>query len=257
MDIVLYQYENHRATLTLNRPDKRNALDAELTQAILQGIRRAEADGAKVLLLQGNGPAFCAGADLAHMQRLTAFTPEENLADSRGLKNMLLALWQTSCIVVAKVHGPAIAGGCGLASVCDIVLASESAVFGYPETRIGFLPAIVAVFAVNKFGTGRAAGYLLQGRNFTPAQARELGLVQHIHTADDLDNATEALCKDLVNGCSAQSLRDTKRLIRMAEGTGIEERLEQACQMNVATRQTDDFHRGIASVLNKEKITWA
>lgn len=257
MDIVLYQYENHRATLTLNRPEKRNALDADLTQALLQGIRRAEADGARVLLLQGNGPAFCAGADLAHMQRLTAFTPEENLADSRGLKDMLLALWQTPCIVVAKVHGPAIAGGCGLASVCDIVLASDTAVFGYPETRIGFLPAIVAVFAVSKFGTGRAGLHLLQGRNFTAGQALELGLVQHVHPADELDAAVEALCKDLVNGCSAQSLADTKRLIRMAEGTGIEDRLEQACRMNVATRQTEDFRRGIAAVLNKEKIVWA
>jgi methylglutaconyl-CoA hydratase len=255
-DIVLYHYENGRATITLNRPDKRNALDASLTEAITRAVRQAEADKAKVLLLQANGSAFCAGADLAHMQRLTSFSAEENLADSRALKDMLYALWTSTCVVVAKVQGPAIAGGCGLASVCDFVLAADIALFGYPETRIGFLPAIVAVFGVQKFGTGKIGPYLISGKTFTALQAHELGLVQHVYAKQELDAATEAFCADLEAGCSRQSLADTKRLIRMAEGKGIEERLELACQMNVATRQTADFKTGIGAVLNKEKLVW-
>ena len=255
MEAVLYKLEGRRATLTLNRGDKRNALDPALTLGIAQGLARAEAEGAKVVVLQGNGPAFCAGADLAHMQRLTGFTPEENLADSRDLKDTLLAIWQSPCVVVAKVHGPAIAGGCGLASVCDVVLASDQAVFGYPETRIGFLPAIVAVFGVQKFGTGRIGPYLLAGKPFGAAEAQALGLATKVVPADELDAATEAYCTDLERGTSAQSLAATKRLIRMAEGS-LEERLEQACRMNMETRQTEDFRRGIAAVLAKEKLDW-
>ena len=256
MDVVLYEFLSGRATITLNRPEKRNALDAALTMAITEAVHRAEADGAKVILLQGNGPAFCAGADLAHMQRLTAFTPQENLNDSRCLKDMLLAIWQSPCVVVGKVHGPAIAGGCGLASVCDAVLASEAALFGYPETRIGFLPALVAVFGVSKFGTGLVGPLLLTGKNFNALEAQQLGLVQHIHPPAELDAAADAYCSDLHRGASAQSLAATKRLIRMAEGPGLEARLDEACQMNVATRQTEDFRRGIAAVLNKEKLVW-
>ncbi len=255
MEPVLYTLQGRRATITLNRGDKRNALDAALTLAIAQAITQAETDGAKVVVLQGAGPAFCAGADLAHMQRLTSFTPEENLADSRALKDMLLAIWQSPCVVVAKVHGPAIAGGCGLASVCDVVLASDQAVFGYPETRIGFLPAIVAVFGVQKFGTGRIGPYLLAGKPFGAAEALALGLVTKVVAADALDEATDAYCADLERGTSAQSLAATKRLVRMAEGS-LNEKLELACRMNMETRQTVDFRRGIAAVLAKEKIDW-
>jgi len=257
METVAYSFTNGLATITLNRPDKRNALNATLTTELRQALHNAQAQGAKVVLLQAEGKAFCAGADLAHLQNLSHFSPEENLADSRNLKDTLLAFWQSPCIIVARVHGPAIAGGCGLASVCDFVLAQENVPFGYPETRIGFLPAIVAIFAIAKMGTAHAAPLLLQGKPFSAQQALALGLVQQVFIDEpSLDAGVHALCQDLLAGCSAQSLASTKQLIRMAEADGLAQKLERACQLNVLGRQSKDFARGVASVLNKEKINW-
>ncbi len=147
MDIVLYEVKERIGYLTLNRPEKRNALNFELVAALKEAFTRAENDpGVKVVVLRANGEAFCAGADLAYLQQLQQFSFEENLADSNHLKDLFLMIYQLKKVVIAQVQGHALAGGCGLATVCDFVFAVPEAKFGYTEVKIGFIPALVLVF---------------------------------------------------------------------------------------------------------------
>ncbi len=245
------------ATITLNRPEKRNALNdalvAELHGHLRELTTRKEV---KAILLRAEGPAFCAGADLGYLQILATYSAEENLQDSRNLKDCLLAIWNCPKPVVACVQGPAVAGGCGLVSVCDYVISSDKAIYGYPETKIGFVPAIVMVFMAKKTSPAKAWPLLQWGNTFSPQQALELGLVNEVVDEAELQGRVEEFLASILSGNSANSLEETKSLWRSVTNAGLEAELEEACEVNVRVRQSADFRKGVAGVLEKQKIKW-
>jgi methylglutaconyl-CoA hydratase len=162
MSLVLYSVANQTAYLTLNRPEKRNALSPEIITELKNAFDKAEQDASvKVVVLKANGESFCAGADLNYLQQLQNFSYEENLADSQHLKELFLKIYTLKKVVIAQVQGHALAGGCGLATVCDFTFAVPEAKFGYTEVRIGFIPALVAVFLIRKIGEQKAGIFYL------------------------------------------------------------------------------------------------
>src|SRR6478736_297001 len=178
MELVLYEVKDRVGYITLNRPEKKNALSHELVAELKDAFTQAENDtNVKIVVLQANGDAFCAGADLAYLQRLQKFSFEENLADSNHLKELFLKIYQLKKVVIAKVQGHALAGGCGLATVCDFVFAIPEAKFGYTEVKIGFIPAIVLVFLIRKIGEKLAKHLLLSGELVQANDAINFGLI--------------------------------------------------------------------------------
>ncbi|MCB9246604.1 MAG: enoyl-CoA hydratase/isomerase family protein [Flavobacteriales bacterium] len=253
---VLYSFSDRVARITLNRPDKRNALNGETVVALENALDRATEDCAKVTILTGAGSAFCAGADLAYLQQLQVNTYSENLEDSHRLARVFQKISSHSSVIIGRIDGPAIAGGCGLATVCDFSIASEGSMFGYTEVRIGFIPAIVMVYLNNKIGSGRARDLLLSGRLVNASEAVELGLINRVVPSDELDSAVNELAETIVLQNSAQSMALVKEMFIGIQGKTQEEAVDYAAQMNAKARETDDCRKGISAFLNKEKITW-
>ena len=244
-------------TLTLDRPDVRNALSAELVGALTDAVDAAGRDeSVRVVVLTGAGRAFSAGADLAALQALGTASAEANLADSERLARLFEAIYLSSKPVVAKVQGHAIAGGCGLAAVCDVSLVADDAKLGFTETRIGFVPAIVSVFVVRKLGEGAARDLLLRGRLVGAAEAARIGLVTRAVPAADLDAETDALCHELVTETSASAVALTKRLLADVPSMGVAEGLSYAARLNALARSTDDCRAGVAAFLSKTDPPW-
>ncbi|KYG81985.1 methylglutaconyl-CoA hydratase [Roseivirga ehrenbergii] len=257
MTLVKYQVANRVATITLNRPEKRNALNAEMVTQLKQAFTQAEEDeNAKVIVLDAAGDSFCAGADLAYLQQLQNNTFEENLADSNHLKELFLQIYQHPKVVIAKIQGHAIAGGCGLATVCDFSFTVPEAKFGYTEVRIGFIPAIVKVFLLRKIGEGKAKSLLLTGELIPAELAESMGLVNTVVEAIDLDMEVANFAQMLVQKNSGQSMAFTKQMIAAVQSMDVEEGLSYAAEMNAKARASEDCQKGIAAFLNKEKIVW-
>jgi len=257
MAVVEYLAKDRIAYITLNRPEKRNALNPEVINSLKDAVRKAEADaGVKVVVLRAAGDAFCAGADLGYLQQLQSFSYEENLADSRNLKELFLSLYELEKVVIGQVHGPALAGGCGLATVCDFVFATPDATFGYTEVRIGFIPAIVMIFLLRKLGEARSRDLLLTGRIVKADEARDIGLVYRVVEKATLEKEVEALAKKLIETASGQSLALTKRMIGAVQQFPLELALDFAAEQNAKARGTEDCRKGIDAFLNKRDIRW-
>jgi methylglutaconyl-CoA hydratase len=255
--MITYHVHERVARITLNRPEKRNALSPELISELKQAFAQArDDDQVKAVLLAANGDAFCAGADLGHLQQLQRNTFEENKADSQHLRELYQQIWELNKVVVAQVQGPALAGGCGLATVCDFVFASNTATFGYTEVRIGFIPAMVLVFLVHKIGDQRARALLLSGQPVSAQEAVSLGLVFRETSAETLAADTEQWLRQLVLGNSQAALARTKEMLRMVQGRPINQALDYAVEQNALARATPDCQQGIAAFLEKRKITW-
>src|SRR5258707_11064917 len=198
MSLVLYEVKERIGYVTLNRPEKRNALSHELVTALKEAFDQAEKDPmAKVIVLRANGETFCAGADLASLQKLQTFSFEENVADSNHLKELFLKIYQLKKVVIAKVQGHALAGGCGLATVCDFVFAVPEAKFGYTEVKIGFIPAIVLVFLIRKIGEKMAKHLLLSGELFQGNEAMSFGLINYLVSKDKLNESVLEFAQNL------------------------------------------------------------
>ena len=244
-------------TLTLDRPEVRNALSAELVGALTEAVEAAGRDeSVRVVVLTGTGKAFSAGADLAALQALMTASAEANLADSEHLARLFEAIYASPKPVVAKVQGHAIAGGCGLAAVCDLSLVADDATLGFTETRIGFVPAIVSVFVVRKLGEAAARDLLLRGRLLDAAEAARIGLVTRAVPAADLDAETDALCRELATETSASAVALTKRLLADVPSMGLAEGLSYAARLNALARATDDCRAGVAAFLSKTDAPW-
>ena len=257
MTMVDYTVSERIAYITLNRPEKRNALSYELISELIMAFSKAaDDDQAKIIILKANGDAFCAGADLAYIQQLQSNTYEENLADSRHLKDLYYYMHTHPKVIIAQVQGHALAGGCGLATVCDFVFSVPEARFGYTEVKIGFIPALVSVFLLNKIGEGAARELLLSGELITAERAMIMGLINQVVESDKLDKAVLEFANRLINSNSATSMSLTKKLIAEVQGRPLEEALNRAAEMNAMARGTDDCRRGITAFLNKEKIIW-
>jgi len=258
MSLVNYEVKDRVGYIVLNRPEKRNALSQELVTSLHDALTMAEQDErAKVIVLAAKGEAFCAGADLAYLQQLQRFSFEENLADSQHLKNLFLKIYHLTKVVIAQVNGAALAGGCGLVTVCDFAIASSSARFGYTEVRIGFIPALVTVFLLRKMGEQKARQLLLSGELISAQQALDLGMITKVVSpAAELDSMVTEFAQMLVNNNSAQAMKQTKQLISDVQGMTLNAALALAAASNAQARASEDCKRGIAAFLNKEKLSW-
>ncbi len=248
-------YDSGIATVTLNRPEKRNAISFELIDDLLAALKEVEASDAIVLIVTGAGKAFCSGMDLESLKSLLGRHPQQNLEDSRKMVRLFRSLYEFPKVTIAAVHGPAIAGGTGLALLCDFTLATPEAKFGYTEVRIGFVPAIVSTFLLRQVGEKQARDLLLTGRIFGAEEAARLGLVNEIVTPENLLGRARELASLLMEN-SPTSLRATKKLLTDHARAEIDTQIEAAIRENAAIRGTADFREGISSFLEKRKPVW-
>jgi methylglutaconyl-CoA hydratase len=252
---IQLEHEGKVATITLNRPDKRNAISFELIDDLLRALGEVSKSDAVVLILTGAGKAFCSGMDLDNLKALLGRTPEQNLEDSRIMVQLFRSLYEFPKVTIAAVNGPAIAGGTGLALLCDFTLAVPDAKFGYTEVRIGFVPAIVSTFLMRQVGEKIARDLLLTGRLFGAEEALRLGLISEIVAADKLLARSRELAALLLENSSA-SLRATKQLLTDHARAELDAQIEAAVRENAAIRSTADFREGITSFLEKRKPVW-
>lgn len=248
-------YSTGIATITLNRPDKRNALSDELISDLLHAFGEAAKSSAQVLTLTGAGTAFCAGMDLENLKGLIGRTPEEHLKDSETIAQLFRALYDFPKPTIAAVNGAAMGGGVGLATLCDFTLAAPEAKFGYTEVRIGFVPAIVSVFLLRQVGEKCARDLLLTGRLFEAEEAHRLGLVNEIVPADRLLERANELARQILEN-SPTSLRATKRLLSQYARRELDEQIKAAVLENAGIRTTGDFREGLSAFLEKRKPRW-
>ncbi|MCO4291366.1 enoyl-CoA hydratase-related protein [Solitalea sp. MAHUQ-68] len=256
-ELVKFNVEDRIAYITLNRPEKRNALNEELIKQLKQAVYKAEKnENIKIIVLAAEGDVFSAGADLAYLQKLQQNSVNENIADSHQLRELFSAIYFSSKITIAKVQGHAIAGGCGLATVCDFVFAAHEAQFGYTEVKIGFVPAIVALFLIRKIGEGKAKDLLLSGRLISSIEAKEIGLINEMVDHNELDEVVKTFALKMCNETSANSIAITKDLIQKVQSMKTEEALIFAAETNANVRSTEDFKKGVDSFLTKTKLKW-
>jgi methylglutaconyl-CoA hydratase len=252
---VLYNETGPIATITLNRPEKRNAISYELIDDLLAALRQAAESAAQVVILTGAGKAFCAGMDLDNLKQLIGRSHEQNLKDSETMASLFRTLYDFPKPTIAAVNGAAIAGGTGLATLCDFTLAVAEAKFGYTEVRIGFVPGIVSSYLIASVGEKRGRDLLLTGRLFDAAEAHRIGLVTEVVPADQLMPRALELAGRLLEN-SPMSLRATKALLSSYTREQLDRRLKSAVRENAASRQTADFKEGITAFLEKRKPTW-
>jgi methylglutaconyl-CoA hydratase len=243
------------ATITLNRPEKRNAVSYELIDELLAALEELSASPAQVVIVTGAGNAFSSGMDLDDLRAITSRLPEENMQDSATMARMFRAIYEFPRPTIAAVNGPAIAGGCGIATVCDFTIASRAARFGYPEVRIGFMPATVSSFLVRQIGEKRARDLLLTGRIVDADEAFRLGLANEIVAPEQLLPRAQELARGLLENSPA-ALRATKRLLNAYVRSAMDQDLRLAVAENAQIRTTDDFHEGVSSFLEKRKPSW-
>jgi methylglutaconyl-CoA hydratase len=252
---LLLELNGDIAHLTLNRPDKRNAISTVMIAELQSALDAIERTHTRVVILTGAGKAFCAGMDLDMLAAIAKQTPSENQEDSRRIAKLLRRIWSFPRPMIAAVNGAAYAGGCGIATLCDFTLASTESRFGYTEVKIGFIPAIVSVFLTRQVGQKRSRDLLLTGRIITPAEAKEFGLVTEVVPADRLTERAHELAGEIISA-SPGSVTRAKHLLISSEAAGVDHDLERAILENARIRCTPDFIEGVASFLEKRKPVW-
>jgi methylglutaconyl-CoA hydratase len=244
------------ATITLNRPDKRNAISYELIEELLAALAEVAKSSGQVLILTGAGKAFCSGMDLDNLKSLAGRSPEQSLKDSEIMAQLFRSLYDFPKPTIAAVNGAAIAGGCGLATLCDFTLAAPEAKFGYTEVRIGFVPAIVSTFLLRQVGEKHARDLLLTGRIIGVEEAHRIGLINEIVLAEKLIARAMELASQLMENSPA-SIKCTKRLLTEHARVELDSQIGLAVRENAAIRETRDFREGISSFLEKRKPRWS
>jgi methylglutaconyl-CoA hydratase len=249
--MIKFEVKDEIGILTLNRPEKRNALHPDLAKQMKNKLSEIEEDSSvKVLIITGEGKAFCAGADLEYLDELRYYSSIQNEQDSRELAELFLLIYNFPKPVIAAVNGAAIAGGCGLASVCDLIVADEeNSKFGYSEVKIGFIPAIVSIFLMKRVGDGLARQLLLSGDIISGKQANEIGFVNYLYN-NVLNGALEVASRIKIN--STISMKMTKKMINQISGLTIDEAVEYCIGLNTISRTTEDFKEGLNNFLSKK-----
>lgn len=252
---ILTRSDNGVKTITLNRPDKRNALCPLLIQELTQALKDAETCGCGVVILTGAGSAFCAGLDMEHLATLHAQTPDENRLDAENLARLLRTLYEFPKPVIAAVNGPAIAGGTSLATIPDFTLAVPEAKFGFTEVKVGFVPAIAASFLLRQIGEKRTRDLLLSGKLVKAHEALYMGLISQIVNPEELIGAAEALAQCLLLN-SPQAMQQTKLLLAKHARHRFDEELEEAVRVNAHQKSAADFREGVQAFLEHRKPEW-
>ena len=248
-------YDGPLATVTLNRPEKRNAISYELIEDLLHALSEIERSPAQILILTGAGKAFCSGMDLDNLRSIIGRSAEQARADSETMARLFRTLHEFPKVTIAAVNGPAIAGGCGLATLCDFTLASSEARFGYSEVRIGFIPAIVSTFLLRQVGEKQARDLLLTGRIIGADEALRMGLASEVISAEKLGDRVRELATSLLQNSPA-SLLATKRLLKQFATGELDRQIATAVDENARIRMTPDFREGVSSFLEKRNPRW-
>lgn len=251
MNEILSKTAGSIRILTLNRPEKRNALNDELVAELKAALTDADADESlRAIVIRGAGKDFCSGADLSALQKIASATFEENLDDARSLAEMFTMIRKVKVPVIAAVHGRALAGGCGLATACDLVVATETARFGYPEVKIGFVPAIVMAYLRRNVSEKRAFELATQGVEFSAEEALEMGLVNRIFPDEGFESAVESYAS-VYQTVSRSAVIMSKELLYQMDAMPFNEAIDAGSEVNAKARMTDDCQKGIARFLTK------
>jgi methylglutaconyl-CoA hydratase len=255
---IKYNVANRVCSITLSRPEKHNAFDDTMVSELSAAFQAAQRDNeVKAIILNAEGDSFSSGADLAYLQKISKYDFDQNQKDSSNLMKLFLQIYTQRKPVIALVQGNALAGGCGLATVCDVVIAAkETARFGYTEVRIGFIPAIVMVFLIRRVGEAKARELALRGNIIGADEALNIGLVNLVVPAVQIEEAGEKLANELTTHCSGSSMGLVKELIARISGMSMNDALDYAANLNALTRMTDDCKKGIDSFLKKESVKW-
>ena len=250
---VIYSVEGAVALITLNRPEKRNALDDSLVNGLKSALRDADSrEDVRAVVLTGAGADFCSGADLSALKKISEASVAENLEDARKLLELYALIRRASVPVVAAVRGRALAGGCGLATACDIVLAASSARFGYPEVKIGFVPAMVMAILRRNVSEKRAFELVTRGAELSAAEAERVGLVNRVFDDTDFETQVESYGAGFER-VSRSAVVLTKRLLYQMDGMSFDAALQTGAEVNTIARMTEDCQAGIARFLSKTK----
>lgn len=252
---ILISDSGHIRTITLNRPERRNAMTPEMQMELIAAFEETAASDFRVLVLTGAGDAFCSGLDLSALQTMSEKTAAEYRADAERIARLFLALYELLIPTIAAVHGPAIAGGAGLATICDFTLATPAAKFGFTEVRIGFVPALVSAFLALQIGGKHARDLLLTGRIIDAAEAHRIGLINEVVAPEELSQRVNALAETLIAN-SPKSLKTTKHLIALQDKEWLDAAIALALEANALSRKTADFREGITAFLEKRKPVW-
>jgi methylglutaconyl-CoA hydratase len=239
--------------IILNRPEKRNSLDEEMISELTDAVKTFSEDKeTHSIIIAGAGGNFCSGLYLDYLQKISGYDILQNKEDSKKFKDLLLNIYNCRKPVIALVEGYALAGGCGIASACDLVFASENAQFGYTEVKIGFIPAIVMIFLLKKVKESHAKDLLLTSRFITGEEAFRMGLVNNVYSSDELSSKVVEICVSL-NKLPLSSIMLTKEMFRNISSMSMESALDYAVDLNAITRMTEECKKGVAGFLSKTK----
>ena len=255
-ETILVADANAVRTITLNRPARRNALTPEMELELIDALESAEASDCRLLVLTGAGDAFCSGLDLTVLATMHEKSSAEHRASTAQVSRLFLTLHELPMPTIAAVHGPAIAGGTGLACICDFTLATPTAKFGFTEARIGFVPALVSAYVGQLVGYKLAADLLLAARIFSADEALRMGLVNEVVAADALADRVRSLAAALIAN-SPEALRATKQMLLAQNRDRLRAAIDIASEAGAKARSTPDFEEGVRAFLEKRQPVWA
>lgn len=249
--MIKYELKNSTGIIILNRPEKRNALNPDLVNQLKSQLTECEKDNSvKSVVIAGEGNSFCAGADLEYLKSLSDYSSVDNFNDSRSLAELFLKIYEFPKPIIAAVNGAAIAGGCGLASACDFIIAHpEKSKFGYSEVKIGFIPAVVSIFLIKRIGEGMSKQLMLEGEIISGKRAYEIGLVNYL-SENVLDYAFQL--SEKINKSSLESIKMTKEMIHNISNLSAADAVNYCINLNTISRSSSDFKKGIDNFLKKD-----
>ncbi len=253
---IKVKVENHVANIIFNRPKKRNALNSQMIDEIQKTLNIYKKNNKiKIILFSSESNVFCAGADIKYLQKIKDFSIEENLKDSKKLMKLFKTILLYPKLIISKINGAAIAGGCGIATACDITFATNNSSFGYPEVRIGFIPALVSTFLTHKINGSKLRELLLTGNIIDAKTAQDIGLINYVYKSSEIDGKVNDFIKEISQNTSTESIAETKKMIYL--WLGLEKKLKKSAVLNAESRKTKNFKKGISGFLNKTKIDWS